>query len=546
MSFILSILRDNPDAAFQISDVFNDKGKFNYSGSMLTGSMAKTLGCVSGSANSGVLNRNAYGKVSGSPYVKGNERKEFSIEAIFTPTDILASTTTFQSPQRIASAPSQFDGLSIDGTVVSFTIRFQDVDPVTVSYDIGFYQRVHAVGVKAANGIILFINGVSVATATFTDEQYAALFENTNNTGEAHTGYTVGSQQIAIGFLGFYSYAMRTERVLKHYNSSITDQTMQIVRAAFKFEDLNIDSLNDDRYINIYHDSVVGWADPQLTGIGVSKTQLLRADASGTPEDGSIVYTVDLSNPTVSNAYGLIVDVEGLGFKIQVSEDFLNWTDVPTGLFSTLFALGSWPIDTNVFVRIVLLASADDAYIDSIRIRGYLNASSYAQGNPDDGGRQITLSNMGIGWDQTPPENLSSATGFYGDGTVVISADSSGGAEVVGTQEYLVKRLDSNAVTWPSGTSYINGAASVLTNLKVGIWELVHLTGSPANASKTIDGNVHIASLSFNERQLSSNEISAVYLAYMSADPIVVSTSSSIAIANPGSPVTIVAEAWTM
>lgn len=448
------------------------------------------------------------------------------------------------SDQQILSNNGQYDGLSINGTIVSFSTKYATTGSCKVSYDIQSYERLNIVGTHNANTNKLFINGVQVDQADITDAQKADTYITTD--GALYIGNTTSSQMVTMSTAVTYNYELSPSKILAHYNSSCFDRDPDSVRSGNLFRTMNIDSIDLNKYIDFTYDLNSGW--PVNNSCSIQSGVLYRSvDSSGTPIDSTVTVAVDLTDGVDTNIYGVVVDAVGEGFTLQCSIDNSTWITFTNNNFAPIITSGSNPIGETLLVRITLLASATTAFLESIQFRAYRSGVSIAQGDNLTNGKTMTIVGMSPGM-VAETLDLNDLQGLSGSGSVTFSSDASGAADSLGTEEYWIKRLDNNSVTFSSGTTYINGVATSLSNLPVGLWSLVHIVkASTVDSSAAVSGNMILLSAGQSDLQLTSSQILAAYKSYLSADAITVVSTDTIGLTDAVSPaVTIYAKAWSI
>lgn len=489
---------------------------------MDTGSLTKSVGTARGFAYSGVFDSTNVGKINVTPF----NAQEFSLEATVIPTDTKPATTTTTGPQGILSNDGEFDGLSIDGTVVSFGTTYATADPAICSFDVQTYSLMHILGVHTERANSLYIDGELVATVTLTDEQVADDYAS--NDGSLYIGATASSQRLAISTVATYEYALEEDRIIKHANLAKFDRVPSHVAQGNGFLDLNIRNVEYNRYIYETYGDSTGW--PTTNNSIINDGRLERpVDENGDPTESFTVFPFALTDGDDTNIYGCVVDAWGVGLKIEASLDNETWTEIDNHRLVSIINDGDDPSNMILLIKVTLLDTADEAFLEVLEFRGYNSGVSPTEGQELGQGRDMTITDLAPGYQNDDELKFDDTVGLIGNGSVAWTDDSEEEPKNVGTLQVIVKRLSAAAISFPTATAYINGTALGISNLPVGQWAVLHLAiNTPANSSITMTGDFIIANAAYNQTKLTAPEILAAYKSLFSADPLVVSSSDSI------------------
>lgn len=537
MSYILRCIKDKPVAAVQITDSLLDHSPYAVA---TTGSPTLGVSTAAGILNSGIFDSTHVGTIESDILEPGNESKTFSMEVSLTPSNIGAAGV-----QKILSSANSDDGFIINGTKLSFSTAYSSTGSATVTYDLEEYSNIHVVGVHTSNQNYLYINGVLVDSAPISTEQQADSYVAGDS--KLHVGDTASGQTISSSAVCLYDYALTDTAIGEHYEASLTNRLDDSVRTAFGGHSVELFGLSKTIYVDELMDEDHIWH-----GIGSASTIngiLEPLVIDGVQQYSYYTTITNLTDPKNGMLYGVVVQAEGEGFTLECSNNGDDWTAMTNNTLVPIFAEGTDPKYTYLFLRITLVDD-QDAFVTSLSIKAYRQEPVWVIGLPNgdttdgsDGGRTIDLTTMSIN-DVSGNELMSDYVGLSGSGSVSVSADTSAAANAVGTEEFWIKPL-SGVITFDAGTTYVNGTAS--TNVKLGQWNLVHIVKSVAsNDPVNISGDFRLSSIGIYPDLLSAQDIAEIYANYVAADAQTLSAASGIQASDVNEPVYIYANDWSI
>lgn len=546
MSFLYEVLRDKPVALFMLDDSspFQDYSGYNRTAALVAGSQIKSVALVSGAQYSTIFSSTTYASFVSPVFTQENENREFTLEAWVTQ----ASLST--SEQQIIGHDAQMDGLILNGTLVSFVVKYGNGAPdAVVSYDIQGIKSIHVVGVYTTNKISLFVNGKLVDDLSLTQEQHDDFFLLTSIPSNLHSGETSGSQQIAVNGICIYSKALSGADILRHYKVGMRMPTADDVVSSYAGTRFALDVEKTDTFVDATWGEDIDWTDGLITNLTVDEGKLLPQFSNGVSLAGQWITSVPLDGAAGSTIYSAVLDWEGTGAVVQTSTNGTTWETVVRG---TRPANTAGLASTNTLqIRVTFPGGVtdDESYIKSLRFIG-IDDSSWPVRN----GRTLILAGGTPGFDYLPNElNAKWGTNLpSGSSTITLSANANSPAEPIRTIEYWVRRVGGNpalsATGMTTGTYYENGVAGdgVVTS---GRWTLVHFV-SDVDLTGTISltGAAQVGHIAVYEEALTATQISDINLVYSNANPLNTydATSDKLVIPESGSTHKVYAHDWTI
>jgi hypothetical protein len=190
-------LRHKPDAVWKLDDTtpFQDYSGYGRSG-VVSGTETHAISLSSDTVFSQVFDNTKQATFASPAYVAGRESEPFTLCASVY---ITPSTSDIQ----ILSNLNQYDGLSVNGTVISFSTSYVGQGEAKVSYDLVYTQRVDVVGVHTKTKNSLYVNGELVGEIDITAAQQLAVYSASNT--NLYSGKTAGTGLIAVNNVAVYS-----------------------------------------------------------------------------------------------------------------------------------------------------------------------------------------------------------------------------------------------------------------------------------------------------------------------------------------------------
>lgn len=554
MSYILECIRDSPAAAYDISgSVFVDRSSNGNTNATVTGAPAKSVGLAKGTSYSGLFGPSDHAAIDATVMQRGNEQNPFSIEVTVLPCP--DPTTGKMGYQKILSSTSGKDGITINDNVVSFSTQYVSSGMATASFDISRPSRLHIVGVHTRQANHLFVNGERVATIALSEDQMSDKYISSDGKLMVGGDYDGSSEtpalpastgKVAVSNVLIFDKELSLSDVSRHYQATFTNRTETSIRASFGGSTLDLTKLKNNRYMTI--DSMNGW-----TGFGTARiveNTIQRSEVLDAPQDSYWSIPIALDRQGLTSLYGVTVRAEGVGFSIEYSTDNDTFSSMDNNSLVPL-ASGFDPTNQVLIIRFNMLSTEPTAQIISAIIEAYGSGQELLDGtltnsstDNSNGGRAITIDNMIIN-DYYNYQNFDDRVGISGDGSFEVSADTSSDDKIVGTEEYWIKRLSSDAITLSAGTVYINGVAQAITSLPLNVWSLVHVVRSSAsNIVFGITGDIAVATIGAYPTMMTAQQCLDVYNNYMASDSLKVEDDSNLAITTDANTAYVYANTW--
>lgn len=543
MTFQLEALRDKPVALYMCDDSspLQDYSGFNRTATT-SAAANQNAGLVKGTTYAPLLTSALTATFACPVFIQGQESKPFTIECALFPT-FASSTPTF-GPQQVLSHSGQFDGISISGTVVSFSTQYLTTGSATVSYDLQTRRNVLVTGVHTSDKNMLFIDGQLVGTATITEEQKADSYVATD--GNLYSGTTTSTQQFAIGAVGFYAAALSPDRVARHAAVAKDFTEFDDAVSAVGGITLNTTKTAYNLFADYQWESEEDWRSAILENVTVVDGMLVPQFNGSVSMPGRWTDTVNLTTD-VTSVQGLNLYWEGSGVTIEVSVNGTTWETVSKGVAATTtIPAGYNPTGKFLMIRVTFAGGVTDdtAYLDNLSVIGYKSATNNFSG------RATTIASTATPLMDRPTMEYNEVWGTKipsSGGSLTIAADASPEAFNPQTVVAWVRRMPgASPVTSLTGTVYRNGAASSWPTVQ-GVWTMVTwVAAAPITGTISFNGAVQIGQVALFENALSAAEVAALYSAQVRTNSFRASDASVIAVTQSAEAASIYAHEWSI
>lgn len=358
MLFISSALREKPLAIFDFSgsSPYQDYSGYERS-AVSTGSPPLGMSFVSGLENSRILSSSDYITFDTPIFIRGRELEPFSIECwvrVFSET---------KSVQKVISHSDLYDGITIYGNKIVFSVPFQSGDSVSISHDVQVGQRLHIIGTYSNNMISLYVNGVLVGQESFGDGDYSQ-FESSSD--EFVSGQTAGSQRIALGSLAMYYGELTYSQVISHYDAGTSSPDSFEVPANFGGDKIPVAISNDNLFVDYTWDTNDKWDYPRRRNLNVLNDILEPQYIDDIPTGGSWIGVVPLDALDYTSIYGMQLNWSGFPGLVETSVDATTWYVAGKGRNISSVPQGFNPTDKELLIRVSFYPgwriTPDDAY----------------------------------------------------------------------------------------------------------------------------------------------------------------------------------------
>lgn len=533
MTFVQESLRDKPAGLFGLDDLVNAAG--GSSAAFPGTSAARGISLTSGERYSHRVDNTHQMSFPTNVYREGRESQSFTLEASAR---LVRGT---DSPIQILGHQNTLDGLTIDGTEISFSVEF-DGSMATCSYDMQRDQAVHCVGVFYGDKLELFVNAQLVAQKDLTDVQKQDVFASADTA--LYSGHTATSQSLLINGVGIYNYALSADSIKRHFIASSNLPVATEVVASFSGASVNPGIDPGAIYFDRWFSTASDWND-YGTKTAVVLNDRLQPYVS---EDTSVLSTweaaIDIEGKSLTSIESVNIFWSGRGATVEVSLDAQTWTEVVNSQRIPLIGPGFNPTGKTLFVRITFPGGIlnDESFIDNLNIVGVEKPSV----------ETISGHSMSFGSASQKREYVAQAlhdnngVELATGATMTLLADTSESPLMVRTIEFWAK---STSATQPtinfSGTKYINGLANS-GDLPLNEWCLVHIVfSSDVNDDIVFTGPVQIGNIGLFSDNFTAADIASIYEQYYALSALRVEDVSLIQVEDFATPATVYNRDWT-
>lgn len=510
----------------------------DYSGygtsAVLTGSLVKGVGLVQNAGYSVILDNTHTLVTTTNIYTSGNENA-FTIMASIFP---VQRTTT--ADQQIASHLGKFDGLSINGTVVSFSTKYLTAGEAKCSFDIAFYRRVDLMGVHTRNKNSLYVNGVLVDEVDISAAQQADAYDSAD--GKIYSGTTSSTQGFMMNALGFLGRALAVEEVravTTWLNRRFTGSPVR----AYGGQELKVSTEVRPLFLDAPIDTDDAWNSGVLRNVSVNGTSLVPDKIASLTVGGQWSKSFDLytaGTPTPLQGVNLMWTGKNVTVEASVN-DGTTWITASPGVNLSNIPTGFDPTNKALAVRVTFAQGVTDAYIDNFRLNGY-NTSIFIPQS----GRTLTFASA-VNFPERNPLELREDWGArLFSGTLSWSADNNEEPYNARTIEVWLRKNSTAAPTlsFTPTTTYVNSISGG-TSAR-GEWALYHYVLGANATTFNIGGNVTVGRVGIYDTALSAATISGIYKHYTGVLTQPISDGAVVAISEPATSTSIYAHDWSI
>lgn len=539
MTFVAQAVIDRPLGLWAMDDTtpFQDYSGYNRAASVV-GTPVQHASLAAGAAFAQIFHKTLVAQFDSPVFVKGQESAPFSLEAWIKTVD----KTTGISVQQVLSHSAVYDGLTTNGTVVSFTTKYATAPDATVSYDLQILQAAHVVGVHTDTKNQLYVNGSLVAEADLTSAQIADTYIVTD--GKLYSGLTTGNQHLALGGVAIYSYPLSQQTIAEHYMSGTQTMPSESVPAAFGGEKLSLVSTNS---VTRLWSDLEDWATGATTAISIQSGDLRPTFIADVSQAGNWLTVFPLDSLPTTTINGINLFWSGTGAVVEVSLNGTVWETAVQGKNVALITPGFTTTDKVLHIRVSFPGGItnDTAELDNLTLTA--QPTSAVVGNSN---RAITLTQPAWPKRDAEPMQFRSDWGveLSTAGVLTIGADTSDVPENPRTIEIWICRT--SAATAPvinqTGTIYQDGVAGALS-LNVGQWTLVHIvTAAAVTGTITITGPAIVGQVSVYPVALSAGQVAAIDSAYAGYTKVTATETNTITVSEGATPAKIYAYDWAI
>ena len=518
---------------------FQDHSGYGRNAVSAGGTPAKHTALVSGATFSQVFSASNTGVFTVPVFHQGQEDHSFSLEAWarVLPADATAAE------QQILGNNNQLDGLTVNGTKVTLSVKFSTAPVARVTYDMQQGQRFHAVGVKNKDKISLYVNGLLRSELTLTAEQQNDTYATTNT--NLYCGATSGTQKIAVNGLGVYAHALDQEAVTRHYKSGTSLPSADDVVSGFFGERIPLSLSTASLFLDQWWTTEEDWRAAQLFNVAVVDGQLRPQFEGDTSITGQWLDSFALDAAEGTSVQGVSMNWDGEGALIEASVDGDTWATAKRGVNLSVVPSGFNPTNRELQIRVSFPGGIvdDTSFLDNLNVVGIKSSTA-----PAVAGRTVTYSNAYPEREYEPlqlHDNWGAEIGT--GGSISVSADTNESVPAR-TVEMWIKRIGSAVPSFNIAVSsvYQDGVSNT-NNLPIGHWTLVHFVANAnITGSFTISGAAQVGHIGVYDSVLSATDVAAIYASYTDSQPLKVVNGVGISVGESVIPVKIYAHDWTI
>lgn len=487
-------------------------------------------------------------------FFQGIERQPFSLTAIVR--TVKADQDNPYGPQQIIGNGTLANGLTVNGTVYTFAVEYEDDSVVSVSHDIQLPRRVHAIGVYTGEKIILYIDGELVNQSSISEEQKLLKFKSTDET--LSCGAADGGDFLALNGIGVYPRALNVEEVERLYVSAY-DPTDSDIWRTFGGIEYQVSQQPLSIFYQANISTAADWNSGTFDGAVVSGNVIVP-NTEGIESLPSAWVGVFPFTMMEDNIYGVNIDWDGIGASVEVSLDLITWEAVYKGK-----NVESIPPDTDpltvpaLYVRVYFegYVENDLSYVSSITLTGFKESAiaDSASSKPLND-REVRYTGAPLDIRQEWPcqllhENWGAKTFDSGGKILVVDNSEADDAPFVPkTIEVWVKLNDLSGVTSSSNLStatavYNNGVD--YTGFNVDEWAIIYyVNASGFSGDVWFSGPIQIGRIVYYPTAMTKPQTKLILAAYFGIDILTVDADNDIDITQPTDSALLTSHDWTM
>lgn len=520
--YALYASKREPLGLWQLDDTppYQDYSGYNRVGDTVAGSTASTSSypLVSGASRSAVFDNTHRARFATPVFNRGQESINFNLEAWVRPVGTAG-------PQKVLSHDSAYDGIIINGTQVSFVIKYATAEDAICTADLVVSKGAHIVAMYTQHRIALLVNGVEEDYWEMTEAQMKDQFVVTD--GYLYTGESASSQKVQVNGVGLYG---NPSPLIYQQNFQAGRRAIPQVSIAPKHNGtiLNMNGGDSDLYINtVYHDRD-SFNNGVINNVAIDDDKIYPVYDldTGLSEAGTWTCGINLDLQGDTSVYGATVMWSGSGIVVEGSLDGSTWTALEKGKLIPMFTPGSDPTGVELEVRVSFAGgSANDySYLESLRIIALRDVTITSTAL-----RSITTAAPVVPMSDSEPivQQFDNGVRLNG-GTVTIGTDTSTVPAVTRTLELWVKNDGGQPSSSFTGTVYENGVAGSI-DVDPDQWSLIHIVNATGTSLPiTVTGQVTIGQATLYETALTAAQIAEIHKAYSGYPKIRIEDSSSI------------------
>lgn len=274
--------------------------------------------------------------------------------------------------QQILGNQNQMDGLTMNGTVVSFVTKYLNTGEARASYDVQVPQAIHVVGTHAGNRNQLYVNGQLVATADISAAQQADTYVATNT--NLYTGATYSSTEMLVNNVATYAGQLSSQVIADHYTQGVRTVSVNDIAPRYGGYSFPLTQEENQAFISNEWKTSAEWGTGVLTNTVVLNERIQPALSAGISLAGNWITAIPLDSRFTS-VYGVNLDWDGQGVLVEASLDGTTWETAIRGQNLALLAVNSNPNGKLLRIRASFTGGVlnDPSYLDSLTLVGLIS-----------------------------------------------------------------------------------------------------------------------------------------------------------------------------
>lgn len=531
-------IKYKPIAFFRMDDdsPFLDWSGYGRSATM-SGTHGKGLPLTNFSAFSTRANSSSYPTYT-VPRVVDNNGDSYSLSAVVYP----VADATNVDWQAVVSRPGWNDGIAIRGTTIWFATVYSDSTYVTVTYDFEEPQKLDIVGTHSPTANRLFVNGELVAEVDILADTQA---KGLHPMGTAFvTAENANRGSILINNVGFFNYALPGQAIKDIYDHNNLRSQGSPARG-YQGEDVTFSRGIRPHYLSKTWDEATEWSQGVFDGSTIEGNVLNAQIEEGATINGWWTDSVYLKNADVAEPIDSInLDWSGENVIVQVGADEVNWENVKRGKNITTIPEGFVPTDQQLYVRAVFPAGQADAFLNTLRVDGYLEGALIPIS-----GRTITFTKV-VNRYEYPAAIMHDAWGatIAPGGSIAIGPDTDDSPLSWRSIEVWFKPADNTFFFDAGGNTdltavYTNGVSG--NHIMAGEWNVMHLVyATGRNPTVNISGPSIVGKVAFYPTALTQAEVSKIISNYTGTYSIDEGSVGAVSVVEGATPALIIDHNW--
>lgn len=443
--------------------------------------------------------------------------------------------------QKILSKVGRYDGLTIDGTKVRFSTEYADGSKATCEYDIDIPRKIDVVGVHTETKNSLFIDGVLVDEVDISETQQTLSYYSSGTVLES--GPAMSSRGIYANNFALFPKALTTDQIQEMYLANNRVSVGDIPKM-YGGESIGLSSIFRPSYLFTVWNEDEHWNRGDRYQVESEDGILFCSTSNGLTMGGEWAGAVNLYNGEAASAVqSLNLDWEGMNVTVQASLDMTTWETVVRGKKVALVTPGFNPTDKDLFIKVTFPSGQEEAYIQNLRIKAYLNADNVVAN------RTINYDSQTVPMDEFEAHLLREDWGVrLNGGTLTVNpVDSvSDTPQITKTIEVWMKRLPgsiSYAGLDAANVFYVNGVLTSTT--PVGEWVVSHFVKNDGFASNIqITGDVIVGKVALYPDALTQSDVTNIVTSYTGVKVLSTASSGLVGVGESVSPLQIYSHDW--